>query len=99
MFTLIHLIISFLNLLKSIEIFIDCRNEFKNDKKIYSRKLSQIYSDFLRHKEELKILDLNQAEDAIKIIENIHKKILNDKQNIQNLISQKKKFLNLIKRK
>ena len=91
MVALTHLAISFLNLLKSIETFIDCRNEFKNDKKIYSRKLSQIYSDFLRHKEELKILDLNQAEDSIKIIENIHKKILNDKQKIQNLISQIKK--------
>jgi len=67
------------------------QKRIKKDKKIYLRKLSQIYSDFLRHKEELKILDLNQVEDSIKIIENIHEKILNDKYNIQKLISEIKK--------
>ena len=84
---LTHLAISLLNLLQSIETFIDCRNEFNQDKKMFSRKLSQIYSDFLRHKEELKLLNLNKVEDSIKIVENIHKKILNDKYNIQKLIS------------
>ena len=48
---LTHLAISLLNLLQSIETFIDCRNEFNQNKKMFSRKLSQIYSDFLRHKE------------------------------------------------
>ena len=66
---LTHLAISLLNLLQSIETFIDCRNEFNQDKKMFSRKLSQIYSDFLRHKEELKLLDLNKVEDSIKIVE------------------------------
>ena len=87
MVAITHLAISFLNLLQSIGAFADCRNEFKNDKKIFSRKLSQIYSDFLRHKEELKILDLNNIEESINIVEKIHKKILKDKYNLRNLIN------------
>ena len=83
-----HLAISLLNLVHSIKSFTDCRNEFKQDKKIYSRKLSKIYTDFLRHKEELKILDLTQIEKCIETVKTIHKKIINDKNNLKKFLKE-----------
>ena len=77
-----HLALSLMNLINSIQAFSNCKEEFKQDKKIFSRKLSQIYSDFLRHKEELNILDLNQVEKSIETVRKIHEKILNDKQKL-----------------
>ena len=97
--SLCHLALSLLNLIRSITAFSNCQEEFKQDKKIFSRKLSQIYSDFLRHKEELNILDLNQIENSIETVRKIHEKILNDKYRLKMFIADVENKINNSKRK
>ena len=87
MVSTMHLAFSFLSLVDSIKSFNVSRNEFKKNNKIFSRELSSIYSDFLRHKEELPNLDMSQTEESISIIKEIHKKILKDKEKLLATIS------------
>ena len=99
MVSITHLALSFLNLVKSINSFNECRNEFKKNKKIFSRKLSQIYSDFLKHKEELPNLDIYQTEESIKKIREIHEKILYDKFRLIGMIKQLEKTISNTKQR
>ena len=85
-----------MNLVKSINSFNECRNDFKKNIKIFSRELSQICSDFLKHKEELPNLDIYQTEESIKKIREIDEKILYDK---FRLIEMRKQLEKIISKK
>ena len=94
-----HLAISFLNLVNSIKTFSNEKEFFKKDKKICSRKLSKIYSDFLKHKEELNILNLNEIEKCIETVRKIHEKILNDKSKLQKFMTDIENKINSSKKR
>lgn len=88
LFNICYLALSFLNLIDNIKSYTNTINEYKNKRKIFSRELSNIFSDFERHRDELNILDLDNTKESLEKIREIHSKIYSDKMRLANLINQ-----------
>ncbi len=91
MIQICHLAIGFLNLVHSIKTFKDNKLDFEIFGKQFSRELSRIFSDFEEHKKEIGLLNLSEIRESTNRIREVHKKILSDKNKLNNLIERIRK--------
>ena len=85
---------AFLNLITSIKTFDEQISEYKSKIRVYTKRIDNVHYNFIRHKRQIELLDLNDYEGSLKKLNYYGYLINQDKREILEIISDLRKDKN-----